>query len=227
MFYAWIGGVYRQPVVTGERTACNCCGGELLAVVPHDNRAHWRHKAGDCDPWSEPEGEWHLTWKEKFPLHCREVPMIDHATQERHRADVFLQLPGCVGTTIELQHSAISEKERDAREVFYSARGRMFWLVHIHSETNFNAISFRLSLSRDSPFQYGGSTFYSMSWYGRSKQFIEKWKRSRAHVYFNIGGHIFYLATMLACASVVQEQRKGQFALCQVTEQQFLQSAGV
>jgi hypothetical protein len=66
-----------------------------------------------------------------------------------------------------------------------------------------------------------------MSWYGRSKQFIEKWKRSRAHVYFHIDGHIFYLATLLACAPIVQAQRKGEFALSHVTEEQFLRSAGV
>lgn len=226
MFYAWIDGNYRQPLTTGERTICNCCDGELQAVVPHDNHAHWRHKSGNCDSWSEPEGEWHLGWKMKFPLHSREVLMIDPLTQEHHRADVFHRLPGCPGTTIELQHSQISEKERDAREVFYSARGRMFWLVHIHDETNFNATSFRCSFSMKLPFQHGKSTFYSMSWYGRSKQFIEKWKRSRAHVFFNIDGRVFYLATMLACPSVVKGQRQGEFALCEVSEEQFLRSAG-
>ncbi len=145
MFYEWIDGEYRQPQRTGERTVCRCCTGELFAVVPHDNRPHWRHKAGDCDPWSEPEGEWHLGWKERFPLLSREVPMVDTLTQERHRADVFHQLPGHQGTIVELQHSQISEKERNQREIFYSVRGRMFWLVHLHDENNFNGTSFRLS----------------------------------------------------------------------------------
>lgn len=226
MFYAWIAGTYRQPLATGERTLCSC-GAELLSVVPRDNRPHWRHKGSDCDPWSEPEGEWHLGWKEKFPLLSREVAMIDAVTQERHRADVFHSLPDRPGTIIELQHSPIAEKERDAREVFYSARGRMYWLVHVHDEDSFNLTSFRCSFGRDRPFQHGSSTFYAMNWYGRSKQFIEKWKRSRAHVFFHVDGHIFYLATMLACAPLVKRQSKGEFALCHLTEEQFLRSIAV
>ena len=195
MFYAWIENEYRQPRHTGERTFCDCCKNELIAVVPHDNRTHWRHRSGDCDPWSEPEGAWHLGWKERFPLASREVAMMDPLTQERHRADVFHRPAGREGTIIELQHSPISERERDARELFYSVRGRMYWLVNLHDEKSFNATSFRLSFHTGSPITYKGRTFFHVSWYGRSKQFIEKWKRSRAHVFFNIDGHIFYLAT--------------------------------
>jgi hypothetical protein len=135
--------------------------------------------------------------------------MMDVLTQERHRADIFHQPAGFQGTIVELQHSPISEKERDIRERFYSARGRMYWLVHLHDETSFNATSFRLSFHTDAPIIYKDRTFYMVRWYGRSKQFIEKWKRSRAHVFFDINGTIFYLATALSCrARAVTKKRR-------------------
>jgi hypothetical protein len=152
--------------------------------------------------------------------------MMDVLTQERHRADIFHQPAGFQGTIVELQHSPISEKERDIRERFYSARGRMYWLVHLHDETSFNATSFRLSFHTDAPIIYKDRTFYMVRWYGRSKQFIEKWKRSRAHVFFDINGTIFYLATALSCAELVQSQRKGEFAVAHVTKDDFVRSTG-
>lgn len=221
MFYEWIGNEYRQPRTTGERTICRCCGGELIAVVPHDNHPHWRHRAGDCDPWSEPEGAWHLGWKERFPLISREIPMIDEATQERHRADVFHN-----GTIVELQHSPISEKERDLRDAFYTVRGRMFWLVHLHDEKSFNATSFALSWDLSSPINFKGREFYKMRWYGRSKQFIEKWKRSRAHVFFARNDLVFYLATFAACADLMKTLKSGEFAISIFTPDDFVQMVG-
>lgn len=89
MLYAWIGDEKRAPRAKGERTICRDCGGLLSAVMPVENVPHWRHKAGDCDPWSEPEGPWHLGWKERFDLSCREISLIHGATGERHRADVL------------------------------------------------------------------------------------------------------------------------------------------
>lgn len=52
--------------------------------------------------------------------------MIDAAIGERHRADVLHQLPGRQGTIIELQHSPISEKERDQRKRFTLLEGECF-----------------------------------------------------------------------------------------------------
>jgi hypothetical protein len=39
-----------------------------------------------------------------------------------------------------------------------------------------------------------GKEFAIMRWMGPSKPFIEKWKRASAHVFFNAGAYIFYLA---------------------------------
>ncbi|WP_264557973.1 hypothetical protein [Flavobacterium sp. N1718] len=134
MLYAWIDGVKRQPIAKGEKTICKDCGGVLTAVIPMENVKHWRHKAGDCDSWSEPEGEWHLKWKEYFDLNCREICLIDSVTGERHRADILCRTNTELATVLELQHSSISEEERLSREIFYQQNHQMFWLVHIHSE---------------------------------------------------------------------------------------------
>jgi hypothetical protein len=147
--------------------------------------------------------------------------MIDQATQERHRADVFHN-----GTVVELQHSPISEKERDTRDAFYTARGRMFWLVHLHDEKSLTASYFKISYDPSSPMNFKGRVFLFMSWYGPNKQFIEKWKRSRAHVFFDYAGQIFYLATMASCAEIVQASAKGQYALAPLSSLEFLHAVG-
>lgn len=222
MFFEWINGEYRQPRLTGERAICRCCGAEVLAVVPKENQPHWRHKTRDCDPWSEPEGEWHLRWKNLFPAHTREIPMVNDVTGERHRADIYFQPSVPPGVTVELQHSPISESERLAREVFYMSRGRMFWLIHVHDENAFHGYSLSISLRFDQPFQHSGQTFYRMRWFGRSKQFIEKWKQSTAHVFFECGGSLFYLATSLACAEILKSQQRGDFALAPLSRERFI-----
>lgn len=70
---------------------CHNCGDMLTAVMPVENAPHWRHKAGGCDPWSEPEGLWHLGWKEHFDMSFREVALRDSATGEPHRADILVR----------------------------------------------------------------------------------------------------------------------------------------
>jgi hypothetical protein len=146
MLYAWVDDQKRAPFAKGERTTCRDCGGLLTAVMPVENTPHWRHKAGDCDPWSEPEGPWHLGWKELFDMACREIALRDPATGELHRADVLVGSGTPRATVLELQHSSISEDERNAREAFYRRGHRMFWLVHIHSESSFLGTYFGMSL---------------------------------------------------------------------------------
>ena len=46
----------RAPLAKAERTTCRDCGGLLTAMMSVENTVYWAHKAGDCDPWSEPEG---------------------------------------------------------------------------------------------------------------------------------------------------------------------------
>lgn len=106
----------RQLAAPGAIGVCPSCGARLIAKCGRVYAWHWAHEAADCDPWSEPEGEWHRGWKQLFPAEWREV-VIDP-----HRAD--LRVPGGV---IELQHSSISAGEIEERERFY---GRMVWVVN-------------------------------------------------------------------------------------------------
>lgn len=223
MLYAWIGDEKRAPAAKGEQATCRGCGGLLTAVMPVENMPHWRHRAGDCDTWSEPEGSWHLDWKELFDMSCREVPLRDLETGELHRADVLVGSGTPRATVLELQHSSISEDERNAREAFYRREHRMFWLIHIHSDSSFLGTYFRMSLDFNSRvISLDGKQFSVMRWMGPSKQFIEKWKRSTAHVFFNAGPYIFYLAGTGVVARLGGSLKRGEFALCTLTRDEFL-----
>jgi hypothetical protein len=83
-------------------------------------RWHWAHEARrDCDPWSEPETDWHLGWKARFPRAWCEVVLGPH------RADVQ-----CVnGSVIEFQHSPISPAEIRERETFYGKD--LIWMFDV------------------------------------------------------------------------------------------------
>ena len=101
----------------GVPAFCPVCDAPVIpkcgSIRPH----HWAHKVADCDPWSEPESEWHRRWKELFPVECQEVRV------GRHRADVKTDR-----LVIELQHSPISPEEIREREDFY---GAMIWIFDL------------------------------------------------------------------------------------------------
>lgn len=83
---------------------------------------HWAHEGRrNCDPWWENETEWHRAWKNHFPLLCREV---SHRAPdgEIHRADI--QTP--TGIYIEVQHSSMTDAERESREAFYQ---NLLWVI--------------------------------------------------------------------------------------------------
>src|SRR5437868_13597788 len=108
----------RIEATKGARALCPVCDSTVLAkcgsIVVH----HWAHEAGeDCDPWFEPETEWHRAWKSMFPQDRIEVPFGEH------RADVLTRR----GTVVELQNSRISPEEIHARERFYK---QMVWVVN-------------------------------------------------------------------------------------------------
>ena len=82
--------------------------GEVLAW-------HWAHLTAECDPWSEPESQWHLAWKARFPDAYQEVVVGPH------RADV--KGPAAV---LEVQKSQIAPDMIREREEFY---GQMLWML--------------------------------------------------------------------------------------------------
>ncbi|HSH86909.1 MAG TPA: hypothetical protein VK958_06620 [Methylophilus sp.] len=106
----------------GGRGTCPLCGAVSIAKCGPRIMHHWAHyRIRDCDPWWENETPWHREWKSKFPIDCREVC---HTAEngEIHRADI--KTP--TGIVIEVQHSAISDCERVAREEFYQ---NLVWVV--------------------------------------------------------------------------------------------------
>ena len=69
----------------GQYATCPCCETDLIAKCGKIKVHHWAHKKGhECDPWWEPETEWHRTWKSKFPTDWQETIKFDSQTNEKH-----------------------------------------------------------------------------------------------------------------------------------------------
>ena len=120
MKFALVDGGRREPE-PGIVGTCPGCGEEVTPKCGTVRVWHWAHKVRMCDPWWEPETEWHRTWKNMFPVSWQEAPMRA-PNGELHIAD--LRTPS--GLVIEFQHSAIKPPERAARETFYQ---NMLWIV--------------------------------------------------------------------------------------------------
>lgn len=118
MEWALVNGLRTKAEKSGTVGVCPSCGGEVRAKCGEIVSWHWAHINADCDPWSEPETEWHRKWKGYFPSDWQEM------TKPPHRADVA----GPDGV-LEIQRSGISPEEIRERERFY---GRMAWLLNGH-----------------------------------------------------------------------------------------------
>jgi hypothetical protein len=100
-----------------KKAFCDVCSGELIPKCGKIKVWHWAHKSTeDCDLWSEPESEWHINWKNKFPKECQEVKIGIHRADIKHNDLV-----------IELQNSSISPDEIKQREDYYK---KMIWLFN-------------------------------------------------------------------------------------------------
>lgn len=112
----------RSTALTGLKGICETCGARMIAKCGPRIMHHWAHELQrDCDPWWENETQWHRDWKNHFPEDCRE---INHAAPdgEIHRADI--KTP--TGIYIEVQHSSMTDAERESREAFYQ---NLVWIV--------------------------------------------------------------------------------------------------
>lgn len=118
MEWAYVDGVRTRPSPRAEGV-CPTCRSDVIAKCGEVNAWHWAHHAGDCDPWSEGETQWHRNWKALFPSDWQEV-VIDP-----HRADI--KTPKVV---VELQHSPINPAMIREREQFY---GDMVWLFDLRA----------------------------------------------------------------------------------------------
>jgi competence protein CoiA len=122
MLTAIVDGNRSRPL-PGTVGQCPFCNSEMIPRCGEGRVHHWAHKSKvDCDPWWEPETDWHRNWKNEFPLRWQEQVFKDQKTGERHIADVHT----LAGLTLEFQHSHLDPKERRAREDFYK---NMLWVV--------------------------------------------------------------------------------------------------
>lgn len=129
---------------------------------------HWAHKSQrDCDPWWENETAWHREWKSHFPEECREV---SHSAPdgEVHRADI--KTP--TGIVIEVQHSPMTDRERESREEFYE---NLIWIVDGRSFRN----RFHLGWMLPDPIASG---FEDCIWFQQPGDAIRRSARSRDRV---------------------------------------------
>lgn len=121
MQFALIDGVRRSAEPKREGS-CPSCGASVISKCGTKKIWHWAHRGErSCDPWWEPETEWHRNWKNHFPVEWQEQIGRDE-TGEKHIADV--RTPQ--GLVIEFQHSHLDPVERAARERYY---GNMVWVV--------------------------------------------------------------------------------------------------
>jgi competence protein CoiA len=157
-----------QPGLTGK---CRDCGHAMVAKCGKYRVWHWAHRnAKDCDPWWEPETEWHRWWKNQFPTAWQE---IGHTAQsgERHRADVKTES----GRVLEFH-----EVERVSREEFYP---RLVWVVHASRRLR-DPKQFFASLSGPLHVASQLSTF---TIHRDDSALLRDWGKSRAPVYFDFG----------------------------------------
>ena len=112
----------RQEAKPGLSGICQAYGHPMVAKCGETRVWHWAHKGRHvCDPWKEPETEWHRTWKEQFPVSWQEF-LHRAANGEKHIADVKTDR----GWVLEFQHSYIKPEERRSREAFYQ---KLLWVV--------------------------------------------------------------------------------------------------
>jgi competence protein CoiA len=106
----------------GGQAFCPECGKPVIAKCGEINIWHWAHVAkSDCDIWSEGETDWHLGWKNNFPIDCAEKIVSKNGIT--HRADVMTK----AGWVIEFQYSPLNPEEIRERESFY---GNMCWVFN-------------------------------------------------------------------------------------------------
>jgi hypothetical protein len=113
----------RREAHLGLSGSCGHCGDAMIAKCGEHRVWHWAHTAiRTCDPWWEPETDWHRAWKDQFPEDWQEINQRSEDDGEKHIADVKTDR----GTVLEFQHSFLRRDERESREMFYQ---KMVWVV--------------------------------------------------------------------------------------------------
>lgn len=109
-------GEVRRPARSAELGHCTYCAAEMRGKVGTIVTPHWAHLADvGCDPWAQPESDWHLAWKAELADHGCAVEVAMQRDEVRHRADVVTP----TGRVVELQYDYLSAAAIAAREDFY------------------------------------------------------------------------------------------------------------
>jgi competence protein CoiA len=163
-----------EPRLSGLSAECPDCGNAVIAKCGEHRVWHWAHRGPrDCDPWREPETEWHRAWKNQFPEGWQEISQTPK-NGEKHRADVKTES----GVVLEFQHSVLPRGERESRESFYQ---NMVWVVDGRSKQH--RAQFFASLG--APFVYGKRRIFLVS--TNESALLRDWAASRVPVYFDFG----------------------------------------
>lgn len=104
------------------RSECPGCSGRLVAKCGPIVTWHWAHETADCDPWAEPESQWHIDWKHRLAALGAAIEVV----MPPHRADAVLPS----GQIVELQAGYLSADDILAREGFYG--DRLSWVYRCH-----------------------------------------------------------------------------------------------
>ena len=110
-----------EPEKGLDGVVCPICKQPVYARCGEERIAHWAHKSViDCDPWQEPETQWHRNWKNCFGDLQEQMHEKDGT---RHMADV--KTPD--GTIVEFRHRFINGEGQRTRQAFFGET--MFWVV--------------------------------------------------------------------------------------------------
>lgn len=175
MKFALVDGKRMSPQ-KGQRGVCQHCGSELIAKCGRVRMWHWAHKPRpNCDPWWQPETEWHRNWKNQFPEDWQEIVQFDPQSGAKHIADIKTSS----GLVIEFQHSPIDYTEARERELFYK---NMLWVVDGDAGT-LNPAVFQLGMHAIVEFR---PEVYCVKWWGRSR-LLQRWAEMTKPVYIDFG----------------------------------------
>jgi len=176
MHFAYVNGA-RVPPAPGLKGVCGVCGTTLIAHCGDYKIWHWHHKSRrGCDPWWEPETQWHRDWKNIFPADQQEV--IHHAESgEKHIADVRTS----AGKVFEFQHSILKKEELESRESYYG--DALIWIVD-GLRSDFDAVRFSLGLG-------GLWPDFSVRWHSTSKLW-HRWAAAKRPVFFDFGSSMLW-----------------------------------
>lgn len=175
MKFALVNGERKEaePSLKGE---CIVCGSSTLARCGKVRMHHWAHKASPrCDPWWEPETEWHRAWKNQFPSDWQEF-VHQAGNGEKHIADVKTK----TDWVLEFQHSFIKPEERKSREDFYK---KMMWVVDADRSPQYK--SRFLKALKDNGFT--NRQHPEITAIASKLELLRTWVTSSSHVIFDLG----------------------------------------